>query len=89
MPLVLAAAMFAVPALGDDLPDPKVLFDQLNHAALNPSEIYVARNLYLTRDRRCSRYNHGRPGNCTCFPIDGRDLRDVGVTCGYSFPPRS
>jgi len=51
VPLVLAAAMFAVPALGDDLPDPKVLFDQLNHAALNPSEIYVARNLYLTRDR--------------------------------------
>ena len=44
------------------------------------------RCLFLTSDQRCSRYDHGRPGNCTCFPIDERD---VGVGCGYSFPPRS
>ncbi len=47
------------------------------------------RCLYLTRDQLCSRYDHGRPDNCTCFPIDERDLRDVGPRCGYSFPPRS
>lgn len=46
------------------------------------------RCFYLKRDNRCSKYHNGRPPNCTCFPIDERDLRDAGVVCGYSFPPR-
>lgn len=45
------------------------------------------RCIYLTRDQLCSRYHAGRPANCTSFPIDQRDLRDAGGSCGYSFPP--
>ncbi len=43
------------------------------------------RCLFLTRSHRCFVYGLWRPGNCTAFPIDERDLGDVDGECGYSF----
>ena len=42
--------------------------------------------------RRCLIYLGLRPRSCCVFPIDERDLRDVGPHCGYYFdgmtPPK-
>lgn len=48
----------------------------------------VVRCPLLTSSQLCSQYHRGRPANCTCFPIDERDLRDVGGRCGYYFSTR-
>jgi hypothetical protein len=40
----------------------------------------------LTRRNRCAIYHVVRPANCTRFPIDSRDLSEVGGQCGYRFP---
>jgi hypothetical protein len=40
---------------------------------------------FLTRERRCAIYGVARPANCKFFPIDERDLHDVGGKCGFSF----
>ncbi len=49
--LGLALTANALQAFGADATDPKILFDQLNHVTLSPSEIYAIRNVHLTRDR--------------------------------------
>ena len=38
---------------------------------------------------RCKIYHMGRPTPCQAFPIDPRDLRDVGGSCSFRFsePP--
>ena len=38
---------------------------------------------------RCRIYHMGRPTPCQAFPIDARDLRDVGGSCSFRFsePP--
>jgi hypothetical protein len=41
---------------------------------------------HLRDDNRCAIYGSGRPPNCTSFPIDRRDLKDVGWQCGYYWP---
>ncbi|MBI5374316.1 MAG: hypothetical protein HZA77_02710 [Candidatus Schekmanbacteria bacterium] len=33
----------------------------------------------------CRIYSSGRPKSCILFPIDRRDIADVGNICGYSF----
>jgi len=43
------------------------------------------RCLFLTKERMCSIYGLVRPSNCTAFPIDERDLKDVDGQCGFSF----
>jgi len=40
----------------------------------------------LTGRNRCVIYRLARPANCTRFPIDARDLREVRGQCGYRFP---
>jgi len=45
----------------------------------------VHRCPFLSRDNRCKIYGASRPGNCTSFPIDERDLREVPAGCGYRF----
>lgn len=39
---------------------------------------------YLTTEDLCRTYS-SRCSVCSTFPIDERDLRDVGPHCGYSF----
>jgi hypothetical protein len=51
--------VFVATACAQETTDPKVLLDQLNHATLDTSEIYVARNLHLTRDRANIYLNRG------------------------------
>jgi len=36
----------------------------------------------------CSIYNF-RPAQCRHFPIDSKDLKDLGRSCGYSFPNKN
>ncbi|MFO8006712.1 MAG: hypothetical protein R6V05_03155, partial [Candidatus Brocadiia bacterium] len=45
----------------------------------------VFRCRFLTGDRRCRIYGRGRPAACRFFPVDERDLTDVGGQCGYWF----
>lgn len=47
------------------------------------------RCLFLTREHTCSIYALVRPGNCTAFPIDERDLADVDGQCGFSFSEKA
>jgi hypothetical protein len=37
---------------------------------------------------RCLIYNSFRPRQCKLFPIDERDLQEIGGPCGYSFSRR-
>lgn len=37
---------------------------------------------------RCLIYNSFRPHQCKLFPIDERDLNEIGGPCGYSFPTK-
>jgi hypothetical protein len=47
-----AAWALGSPAVrGQPPPDPKELFQQLNHLAIDPSQIYVLRNAQISRDR--------------------------------------
>ena len=48
---LLAAAILALPASGQQPADPQALFEQLNLVAIDPSEIYVVRNARISRDR--------------------------------------
>lgn len=41
----------------------------------------------LARGNKCLIYNVARPRNCTMFPLDARDLAEVGNQCGYRFVP--
>lgn len=36
----------------------------------------------------CLIYRKGQPFQCIAFPIDERDLADVGFQCSYTFSPR-
>ena len=40
---------------------------------------------FLTESRKCTVYHKGRPRQCTTFPLDSRDLQDIGGECGYFF----
>jgi len=40
---------------------------------------------FLNSKKLCVIYNLVRPAACKCFPIDPRDLKDVGGTCGFHF----
>jgi hypothetical protein len=40
---------------------------------------------FLTKAGKCLIYHKGRPMSCITFPIDRRDLDDVGSGCGYFF----
>ena len=55
--LGLAIRAPAVPA--QQHPDPRELLEQLNNVAIDPSEIYVLRNVRLTRDRLNLFFNNG------------------------------
>lgn len=39
----------------------------------------------LTSSNKCLIYGLARPANCTRFPVDPRDLEEVGHDCGYHF----
>jgi len=41
----------------------------------------------LARGNKCLIYTVARPRNCTMFPLDARDLAEVGNQCGYRFVP--
>jgi hypothetical protein len=49
----------------------------------------VHRCFFLTRDNLCRLYGLWRPANCVRFPIDERDIRDAGGTCGFYFEDES
>ncbi|MBI4167106.1 MAG: hypothetical protein HY508_15380 [Acidobacteria bacterium] len=56
---MLVAALCAIPAPGQSPAAPKALFEQLNRAAINPSEVYVIRNVRFSRDRANFYLNRG------------------------------
>jgi hypothetical protein len=45
----------------------------------------VFRCPFLNRENRCTIYHKGRPRHCKTFPLDQRDLHDIGGACGYYF----
>jgi len=45
----------------------------------------VFRCPFLNRENRCMIYHKGRPRHCKTFPLDQRDLNDIGGACGYYF----
>lgn len=40
---------------------------------------------FLTETGKCLVYHKGRPMQCKTFPIDERDLAEIGRECGYYF----
>ena len=40
---------------------------------------------FLTKAGKCFVYHKGRPMSCITFPINKRDLDEVGSECGYFF----
>ncbi len=45
----------------------------------------VFRCPFLNQENRCAIYHKGRFSHCKTFPLDQRDLRDIGGQCGYYF----
>jgi len=40
---------------------------------------------FLTASRKCLIYDIWRPTHCRSFPLDQKDLEEVGGECGYFF----
>jgi Fe-S-cluster containining protein len=45
----------------------------------------VFRCPFLNRENQCTIYHKGRPRHCKTFPLDNKDLQDIGGECGYYF----
>ena len=47
--------------------------------------VYRCPFLVKDGDKQVCRIYEFRPAQCRHFPIDKRDLKEVGIVCGYSF----
>lgn len=45
----------------------------------------VFRCPFLNKENKCIIYHKGRPRHCKTFPMDQKDLQDIGGDCGYYF----